>query len=34
MRILENLQHRALARQRLQLRGKRFQRFLPALWRG
>ena len=34
MRILENLQHRALARQRFQLRSERFQRFLPALLRG
>ena len=34
MRILENHQHRIGCRQRLQLRGKRFQRFLPPLLRG
>ena len=34
MRILEGHQHRLLPRQRLDLRGKRLQRFLPALlWR-
>jgi hypothetical protein len=31
MRILEDLKHRPLPRQRLQLRSERFQRFLPAL---
>ena len=31
MRILEDHQHRILTRQRLHLRGERFQRFLPAL---
>ena len=33
MRILEDHQHRLLPRQRLYLRGKRLQRFLPALLR-
>ena len=33
MRILEDHQHRVLPRQRLYLRGKRLQRFLPALQR-
>ena len=34
VRILEDLQHRPLPCQRLQLRSERFQRFLPALLRG
>src|SRR5262245_35261209 len=33
MRVLEGHQHRLLPRQRLHLRGKRLQRFLPALLR-
>src|SRR5262249_9411399 len=33
MRILEDHKHRALPRQRLDLRGERLQRFLPALLR-
>ena len=34
MRILEDHQHRIGSRQRLQLRGERFQRLLPPLLRG
>ena len=34
MRVLEDHQHRTLARQRLHLRNERFQRSLPALRRG
>src|SRR5262249_60296646 len=33
MRILEDHKHRSLPRQRLDLRGERVQRFLPALMR-